>query len=176
MSPFVRGSVTEALDVIHDQARVLYDNKAVYINPETGAVREVKFEDDWSVNWLDGPVSGRYVVVEKRDRERRVDAQAVADTVTGEPGRPRTAARPQIEQLSDDKAVARTSVADAVGAESSRYTLIDNGAARGQVSTATAGGRGSLRSRRRPHPIRHPNRGAPEGLAFPFLSAGCWRG
>jgi hypothetical protein len=147
VSPFVRGSVREVLDVIHDQARVLYDNKAVYINPETGALREVRFEDDWSVNWLDGPISGRYVVVEKRDRERKVESQAVADTVTGElvsldgRGQPLDL---QIERLSDDRAVARTSVADAVGAESGRYTLIDNGAARGQVSVATAGGRGSF--------------------------------
>lgn len=147
VSPFVRGSVTEVLDVLDGQARVLYGNKAVYINPETGALRDVKFKDGWSVNWFDGQVSGRYVVVEKRDYESKLDAEAVADTVTGELVNLDGRGRPvdlQIEQLSDDTAVAQTSVADAVGAESSRYTLIVNGAAQGQVATATAGGRGSF--------------------------------
>jgi hypothetical protein len=147
VSPFVRGSVTEVPDGIDGQARALYSNKAVYINPETGALREVKLKDDWSVNWFDGQVSGRYVVVEKRDYESKREAEAVADTVTGElvslDGRGRLVDL-QLEQLSDDTAVLRTSVADAVGAESSRYTLIDNGTAQGQVSTATAGGRGSF--------------------------------
>ncbi|TCO44381.1 putative pyrroloquinoline-quinone binding quinoprotein [Kribbella antiqua] len=147
VSPFVRGSVTEVLDVIDGQARALYGNKAVYINPGNGHLREVEFKDDWSVNWFDGRVSGRYVVVEKRDYESKLEAEAVADTVTGELVSLEGRGRPvdlQIEQLSDDTAVAQTSVADAVGAESTRYTLIDDGAAQGQVSMPTAGGRGSF--------------------------------
>lgn len=96
------------------------------------------FEDGWSVNWFSGGVGGRYVAVEQRDRDRKITAWAVADTVTGKlvnldgRGQPVDLA---IERYSGDTAISRTTVVDAVGAESERYAWITAGAEHGQLTT-----------------------------------------
>ncbi|GAA3563196.1 PQQ-binding-like beta-propeller repeat protein [Kribbella ginsengisoli] len=135
---FGRSNGQESLDVVDGKARALYDTKAVYLDPGSGTVREVPIEDDWSVNWFNGGFGGRYVAVEQRDRDRSVDAWAVADTVTGKlvnlAGRGQTVDL-SIEQFSNDTAISRTTVVDAVGAKSDRYAWITDGAEHGRLST-----------------------------------------
>ncbi|MEV8378152.1 PQQ-binding-like beta-propeller repeat protein [Kribbella sp. NPDC056861] len=134
----------EVLDVVDGKARALYDDRAILLEPETGEVREVPIEDHWSVNWYDGGVGGRYLAVEKRDQDRNVVAWAVTDTVTGKlvnlDGRGRTVEL-TIAQYSGDVAISRTTVVDAVGAESNRFTWIANGAGQGELTTAESGQR-----------------------------------
>lgn len=136
---FGRSNSQESLDVVDGQARALYDTKAVYVDPENGTVREVPFEDDWSVNWFNGGFSGRYVAIKQRNRDRTVNAWAVADTATGKlvdlAGRGRTVDL-AIEEFSTDTAISRTTVVDAVGAKSDRYAWITDGAEHGRISTA----------------------------------------
>lgn len=134
---FRRAKVDELLDVVDGQARALYDTKAVYLDPETGNLREVPLDDRWSPNRFNGRTGGRYIAVEQRDRDRNVVAWAVADTVTGKlvkldgPGQP---VELEIEQFSADMSISHTTVVDAVGAESHRYARIADGAEQGQVS------------------------------------------
>jgi len=131
----------EELDVVDGQARALYDNKAVYLDPDTGALREVRLDNRWSPDRLNGGPGGRYIAVKQRDRDRKVVAWAVADTVTGKlveldgPGHP---VEVEIEEFSGDTAISHTTVVDAVGAESSRYARIVDGAEHGQTSTTGA--------------------------------------
>lgn len=139
---FSRPRVGEVLDVVGGQARALHDKKAAYLDPENGNLREVALADNWSVNWFNGVVGGRYVAVEQRDRQHRVAARAVVDTVTGQlvnldgPGY-QVALR--IEQFAGETTISHTTVVDAVGAESDRYVLIADGAEQGQVSAASGG-------------------------------------
>ncbi|WBQ07573.1 outer membrane protein assembly factor BamB family protein [Kribbella sp. CA-293567] len=139
---FRRSNGHEVLEVVDGKARALYDNRAVYLEPETGEVHEVPIEDRWTVNWYDGRVGGRYVAVEKRDRDREIVAWGVADTVTGKLVNLGGRGRPvelTIEQYSGDTAISRTTVVDAVGAESNRYSWISNGSSHGQVTIAESG-------------------------------------
>jgi hypothetical protein len=127
------------LEVVDGKARALYDRQAVFVQPETGEVREVPLVDRWSVNWYDGRVGGRYVAVEERDRDRKVTAWAVADTVTGKlvdlEGRGQTVEL-TIAQHSGDTAISRTTVVDAIGAKSNRYTWITDGTDHGELTTS----------------------------------------
>lgn len=137
---FRRAKVDEVLDVVDGQARALYDTKAVYLDPETGNLREVPLDNGWSPNRFNGRTGGRYIAVEQRDRDRNVLAWAVTDTVTGKlvkldgPGQP---AELEIEQFSAGTSISHTTVVDAVGAESHRYARIADGAEQGQVSATT---------------------------------------
>jgi hypothetical protein len=135
---FGRSNSQESLDVVDGKVRALYDTKAVYLDPESGALREVAIEDDWSVNWFNGGFGGRYVAVKQRDRDHVVNAWAVADTVTGKlvdlAGRGQTIDL-TIEQFANDTAISRTTVVDAVGAKSDRYAWITDGADHGRLST-----------------------------------------
>lgn len=143
---FRRTNGHELLEVVDGKARALYDKKVVYLDPETGEVREVPIENRWSVNWYNGGVGGRYVAVEQRDRDRKITVRAVADTVTGKlvnlDGRGQTVDL-TVKQHSDDgdTAISRTTVVDAVGAESQRYAWITNGAEHGQLTTSDSGQR-----------------------------------
>ncbi|WP_433006703.1 hypothetical protein [Kribbella sp. CA-294648] len=136
---FGRSNSQELLDVVDGKARALYDRRAVYLDPETGEVREVPLVARWSVNWYDGRVGGRYVAVEERDRDHKVKAWAVADTLTGKlvdlEGRGQTVEL-TIARYSSDTAIARTTVVDAVGAKSNRYTWITDGTGRGELTTS----------------------------------------
>ncbi len=138
LAEFRRSNAHELLDVVDGQARALYDTRAVYLDSETGTVREVALEDDWSVDWYHGGIGGRYIAVEQRDRERDVVARAVADTTSGElvqlDGRGQPVAL-TIEQFSGDTAISHTTVVDAVGAKSARYARIVEGAEQAHVST-----------------------------------------
>jgi hypothetical protein len=136
--------IKEVLDVVDGKARALYSNRAVFITPETGALQEVRIKEDWSVAWFAGRIGGRYAVVEQRDRDRKVIAQSVADTVSGDvlklAGRGRTVDL-DLAQFSADKAILHTSVVDAVGGDSDRYTVIENDAGKISISTPDADGR-----------------------------------
>lgn len=138
---FGRSVSQEVLDVVDGKARALYDKRAVFVEPETGELREVPLADRWSVNWYDGRVGGRYVAVEQRDRDHKVTAWAVADTFTGKlvdlEGRGRTVEL-VIARYAGDTAISRTTVVDAVGAESNRYTWIADGTNHGELTTSAA--------------------------------------
>jgi hypothetical protein len=140
---FSHPGIKEALDVVDGKARALYSNQAVFITPETGAIQEVRIKDDWSVAWFGGRIGGRYAVVEQRDRDHKVIAQSVADTVSGDvlklAGRGRTV-DVDLAQFSADKAILHTSVVDAVGGDSDRYTVIENDAGKVSISTPDADG------------------------------------
>ncbi|MEU4395789.1 hypothetical protein [Kribbella sp. NPDC023855] len=138
---FERSNGLEVLEAVDGKARALYDRQAVFVEPETGEVREVPLVDRWSVNWYDGRVGGRYVAVEQRDHDRKVEAWAVADTVTGKlvdlKGRGQTVEL-TIAQYSGDTAISCTTVIDAVGAESNRYTWITDGTDHGELTISDA--------------------------------------
>ena len=140
---FPRPDFRELLDVVDGKARALYSNRAVFITPESGALQQVPIKDDWSVAWLAGRISGRYAVVEQRDRDHKVVEQRVADTVSGDilklPGRGRTLDLELTSTNEAAKAILHTSVVDAVGADSDRYTLIENGKDHVNISTPDAG-------------------------------------
>lgn len=134
-------NVPEVLDVVDGKARALYSNQAVFITPETGALQQVPIKDDWSVAWFAWRVGGRYAVVEQRDRDRKVIAQSVADTVSGDvlklTGQGR-AVDLELAQFSTDKALLHTDVVDAVGGDCDRYTVIENDAGKVSISTRNA--------------------------------------
>ncbi|MFI5713548.1 PQQ-binding-like beta-propeller repeat protein [Kribbella sp. NPDC051620] len=136
-TPFGRLNGLETLDVVDGRARAVYGTKTVFLDPGTGTLREVPLDGRWSVA-LQSRVDGRYVAVEQRDRDHHVVATAIADTTTGKlvdvPGRG-DQVEASIEQSSDGTAIAHTTVVDAVGGKSQRYTLISDGAEHGQVST-----------------------------------------
>jgi hypothetical protein len=139
---FLRPDFRELLDVVDGKARALSSNRAVFITPETGVLQQVPLKDDWSVAWLAGRISGRYAVVEQRDRDHKVVEQRVADTVSGDvlklTGRGR-AEDLDLTQIAAAKAILHTSVVDAVGGDSDRYTLIENGKDPVNISTPDAG-------------------------------------
>lgn len=124
-------------DVVDGKARVLRTDKAAFIDSVTGDVQETAIEEGWSVDWYSGTVGGRYTLVEQRDRDHRVTARAVADTVKGgllAPKGPGTVTDARIAKISGESMVLHEDVVDAVGAESERYTFVDNGAFRGQAA------------------------------------------
>ncbi|MFC0623101.1 outer membrane protein assembly factor BamB family protein [Kribbella deserti] len=135
---FGRSASQEVLDVVDGQARALYDARAVYLNADTGELREVSFEDRWSVNWRDSNVGGRHVAVLQRDRDRQIADRAVVDAATGKlvelPGRGHRTAL-EIEHFSGGTAIAHATIVDAVGGESHRYARITDGAEHGEVAT-----------------------------------------
>jgi hypothetical protein len=141
---FPRQDFKELLDVVDGKARALYSNQAVFISPDTGALQQVRIKDDWSIAWFAGRIDGRYAVVEQRDRDHKVVAQSVADTVSGDAlkltGRGR-AVDLELAQFSADKAILHTSVVDAVGGDSDRYTVIENDAGKVSISAPDADGR-----------------------------------
>lgn len=124
-------------DVVDAKARVLRDDKAAFIDPATGDVQETAIEDGWEVDWSNGEVDGRYALVARRDRDRRIAQRAVADTVKGGLLTPKgtgTVADARISNTAGGSMVLHEDVVDAVGGKSERYTFVADGAFRGQAA------------------------------------------